>query len=125
MGHALGRTQGELRGVLRAGFEGFNLRAINIDGHGLVDDVHADDQTVPLFFRYEYAVSSSEQTTLNPYPHAFNEVRIRTTGEAMLHQGAGAPGGVRAIIRQRGAHAYRGPAPLDERGPCVRKCSRA
>jgi hypothetical protein len=54
----------------------------------LLDEVHADDQTVPLFFRYEYAVSSSEQTALDPYPHAFNEVRIRTTGEAMLHQGA-------------------------------------
>src|SRR5712691_13557768 len=72
----------------RIGFQGFNLRAIDIDGHGLVDDVHADDQTVPLFFRYEYALSSSQQAALDPYPHAFDEVRIWTTGEALLHHGA-------------------------------------
>src|SRR5437764_9470721 len=70
------------------GFEGFNLRAIDIDGHDLLDDINADDQTVLLFFRYEYALSTSEQAALDAYPHAFHEVRISTTGEAMLHQGA-------------------------------------
>jgi hypothetical protein len=53
-----------------------------------VDDVQADDQTVPLFFRYEYALSAGEQTPLDPDPHAFDEVRMWTTGEAMLHHGA-------------------------------------
>src|SRR5207248_1108248 len=72
----------------RTGFEGFNLRAVNIDSHGLLDDVHADDQTMLLFFRYEYALSASEQAAFDPYPHAFHEVRIGTTGEAMLHHGA-------------------------------------
>src|SRR5262245_32145142 len=43
---------------------------------------------MPLFFRYRYAVSASKQTALDPYPHAFDEVRMRTTGKAMLHQGA-------------------------------------
>src|SRR6266704_4257260 len=87
-GCTLGRAQGELRGLLRAEFEGFNRRAIDFDSHGLVDDVHADDQTVPVFFRYQYALSASEQAALDPYPHAFDEVRMGTTGEAMLHQGA-------------------------------------
>jgi len=74
--------------LLRTEFEGFNRRAIDLDSHSLVDDVHADDQTVLLFFRYEYALSASQQAALDPYPHAFDEVRMWTTGEAMLHQGA-------------------------------------
>jgi len=54
----------------------------------LVDDVHADDQTVPLSFLYEYTLSASQQTALDPYPHAFDKVRMGTTGEAMFHHGA-------------------------------------
>jgi hypothetical protein len=69
-------------------FEGFNLGAIDIDSHGLLDEVQADDQTVPLFARDEYALSASEQAALDPYTHAFDEVRMWTTGEAMLHHGA-------------------------------------
>jgi len=53
-----------------------------------VDDVHVNDQTVPLFFLYEYALSASEQAALDPYPHTFDEVRMWTTGKAMLHHGA-------------------------------------
>ena len=70
------------------GVEGFNLRAIDIDSHGLLDEVQADDQTVPLFSRDEYALSTSEQATPDPYPHAFDEVRMWTTGEAVFHHGA-------------------------------------
>src|SRR5262249_31925270 len=66
----------------------FDLCTIDIHGYGLLDEVHADDQTVPLFSRNEDALSASEQAALNPYPHAFNEVRMWTTGEAMLHHGA-------------------------------------
>jgi len=70
------------------GAERFNRRAIDLDSHGLVDDVHVNDQTVPLFSADEYALSASEQAALDPYPHAFDEVRMWTTGEAMLHHGA-------------------------------------
>jgi hypothetical protein len=54
----------------------------------LLDDVQADDQTVPLSSLYKYALSSSKQAALDPYPHAFDEVRMWTTGEAMLHHSA-------------------------------------
>jgi len=54
----------------------------------LLDDVHVNDQTVPLFSLYEYALSASQQTALDPDPHAFDEVRMWSTGEAMLHHGA-------------------------------------
>src|SRR5262249_38540122 len=83
-----GRAQGERRDPLRTGIEGFNRRAIDLDSHGLLDDVHVNDQPVPLFFLYEYALSTSEQAALDPDPHAFDEVRMWTTGEAMLHHGA-------------------------------------
>jgi hypothetical protein len=53
-----------------------------------MDNVHPDNQAVPLSFLYEYAFSASEQAALDPYPHAFNEVRMWTAGEAMLHHGA-------------------------------------
>jgi hypothetical protein len=72
--------------VLRTKLKGFDIRAIDINSHGLLDDVHANDKTVPLFFRYEEALSSSEQAALDPYPHAFYEVGMRTTGQALFHQ---------------------------------------
>src|SRR5262249_32747841 len=59
----------------------------DLDSHGLLDGVHINNQTVPLFFLYEYALSTSQQAALDPYPHAFDEVRMWTTGEAMLHHG--------------------------------------
>jgi hypothetical protein len=68
--------------------EGFNLGAIDIDSHRLLDEIQADDQAVPLFARHEYALSASQQAALDPYTHAFDEIRVWTTGEAMLHHGA-------------------------------------
>ena len=65
--------------------EGFYIRTINLNGHGLLDNVHANDQTVSLFFRYEETLSSSEQAALDAYPHAFYEVGMWATGKAVFH----------------------------------------
>src|SRR5712692_162301 len=69
-------------------FEWFHIRTIDIDGYGLLDNVHADDQTVLVLLGYERAFCASEHATLDSYPHTFCQVGMWIIGEALLNHGA-------------------------------------